>query len=189
MRALTLAILFCLAVLLGLAWSFSDTTVYAPGYSEAKFRAIRTGMSEAEVIRTLGQPLSVDPAVGYIVWTYGPGDDRNPQTPATAPWDISATTTFTGDVKGKVTAIDGAYLDTKESRLIGRRLADVRERYGKPLEVWAAPDRKMFWYSKLSGTKGQYVRSVDIDNLGQVRLITAGRIGYYVSEEFRQNLG
>jgi hypothetical protein len=46
------------------------TTVYAPGYSEDKFQSIRSGMSDSEVIRILGEPLKDDPNAGYRFLAY-----------------------------------------------------------------------------------------------------------------------
>ena len=70
-----------LLLIVGVALAFSvpsclialeDSTQYAAGFRESKFRTIRLGMSEADVIRTLGQPLETKPATQYIEWIYGP---------------------------------------------------------------------------------------------------------------------
>ena len=41
------------------AWLSRDTTVYAEGYSENKFRSVRVGMPRAEVTRLIGKPMVV----------------------------------------------------------------------------------------------------------------------------------
>ena len=41
-------------------------TIYSPGYSEYKFRSVKVGVTEKEVLRILGEPLSRKPHV----WRY-----------------------------------------------------------------------------------------------------------------------
>ena len=57
---LGLEVLFALAT----AWTASPRTRFAEGFSEAAFRSIQAGESEAEVIRKLGQPLARLPHEG-----------------------------------------------------------------------------------------------------------------------------
>ena len=67
---LTIALIFVAGVVVHLSlpdglggWFFlsgnSDTTVYAPGYTDSTFRRVRVGMTEAEVRKLLGPPLEV----------------------------------------------------------------------------------------------------------------------------------
>lgn len=49
-----------------------DSTVYAPRFDEAKFRAIRPGMAEAEVHRLIGKPLREARSRPQVDWYYGP---------------------------------------------------------------------------------------------------------------------
>src|SRR6476620_11233305 len=58
-----------------LVW-MEDSTYYAKGYSEGRFRSIRPGMQESEVIRILGEPLNVENPREFIEWIYGPSDLR-----------------------------------------------------------------------------------------------------------------
>ena len=56
-----------------------DTTVYARGYSEAAFRKVSVGLTTAEVLKLLGEPLdkwSVEdlPGVTGMRWTKTPCD-------------------------------------------------------------------------------------------------------------------
>jgi hypothetical protein len=82
--------LFCLQLWLldGLdGWVFGKTlredTVYAAGYSDAAFRSVAAGMSEAEVEQVLGAPYSrwtiersgAGPDAGAR-WSHSPGDTR-----------------------------------------------------------------------------------------------------------------
>ncbi|WP_165068781.1 hypothetical protein [Paludisphaera rhizosphaerae] len=48
----------------------SDTTVYAPGYTEAGFESVRLGMKRAEVLSRLGPPLKTRREAGSVVLSY-----------------------------------------------------------------------------------------------------------------------
>ena len=54
-------IVFALLAVLGpflyVAWTRCDATIYAPGFSKAKFRQVHKGMAKAEVEHILGKPL------------------------------------------------------------------------------------------------------------------------------------
>jgi hypothetical protein len=50
-----------------------DRTTFAPGFTEAKFDSIRTGMSESEVISVLGKPLEKDGHPDRRYWRYSTG--------------------------------------------------------------------------------------------------------------------
>lgn len=100
-----------LGIVLWIAWQSRDTTVYAPGFSEANFRAVPVGASRARVIQALGQPLSVEPM---------------------------------------------------------------------PDQASRVPGGSLYWYSKMRGVKGEYVRSFLLDRKDSVVEIHAGRIGHYL---------
>jgi hypothetical protein len=51
-------------------------TRYAPGYSEAAFRSIRVGDTEASVVAKLGQPLAIYDGKLNWVWDYTRAIDR-----------------------------------------------------------------------------------------------------------------
>jgi hypothetical protein len=174
----------CLAV----RWLVKDDTIYAPGYSEARFRSIRVGMPRDEVIRALGQPVSVQPAPGYVYWTYALEGYRHPRPPANGPTYPPPETTFQADPAGKIVSVTGGYLDVKEGDFLGRQLEEVRKRFGDPLEVQSAADRDLYWYSKMDGVKGHFVRIIHISTKGTVCDISAGCIGYYVGAEDEQYL-
>ena len=61
------AVILLLALLVGLAY---PKTTYAPGYSGAKFRQIRNGMTKDEVRRTLGEPLYANGGGVRWYWAY-----------------------------------------------------------------------------------------------------------------------
>jgi outer membrane protein assembly factor BamE (lipoprotein component of BamABCDE complex) len=172
------AFLLFLAIALGIIWLVRDDTVYAPGYSEAKFTSIQLGMSREEVTRLLGQPLNVDSAPGYILWTYASSDLRNPRIQGNGPTTIPAQTFVQADTAGKIVSVSGVYLNIKKDEYLNHRLEEVRARFGDPLEIRTAPDRDLYWYSKLDRIKGHYVRFICISTEGKVCDINAGRIGY-----------
>jgi SmpA / OmlA family len=173
---------------LALKWGPRDSTVYAPGYSEARFRSIRVGMTREEVTRVLGEPLSIDPAPGYVVWVYAPINYRNPRPPGNGPSIPPPRTAVQADLEGKIVSVYGVYLDVEKDEFIGHQLADVRGRFGDPLEVYSAPDRDVYWYSKLDGVKGHFVRGIQISTKGSVCEVSDGCIGYYVGRDDEQNL-
>jgi hypothetical protein len=186
--------LYCVGMLLfvavGLAvkWGPRDRTVYAPGYSEAGFRSIRIGMTREEVTRILGEPLSVEPAPGYVFWVYAPDDYRNPRQQVNGPSVIPPQTTFRADPAGKIVSIDGVYLDVKKGDFFDRQLGEVRKCFGDPFEVFSAPDRDVYWYSKMDGVKGHFVRIIEISTKGSVSVVTDGCIGYYIGLDDERNL-
>jgi outer membrane protein assembly factor BamE (lipoprotein component of BamABCDE complex) len=186
--------LFCAAFLLfltfalGIIWLIRDDTVYAPGYSEAKFKSIRLGISREEVIRLLGQPLSVDPARGYILWTYASDDFRNPRNQGNGPMVMPAQTFVQADTAGNIVGVSGVYLNIKKDEYLNHRLEEVRAQFGDPLEIRTAPDRDLYWHSKLDRIKGHYVRFICISTEGKVCDINTGRIGYYTGGEGQRHL-
>ena len=136
-------------------------------------------MTREEVTRVLGEPLSIEPAKGYILWVYAPDDYRNPRQHGNGPITIPAQTTFQADPAGQIVSIDGVYLDVDKDAFFGHQLAEVKQRFGDPLEVYSAPDRDVYWYTRMDGVKGHFVRFIDISTKGIVSEISGGRIGYY----------
>jgi outer membrane protein assembly factor BamE (lipoprotein component of BamABCDE complex) len=188
-RALVFAaFLLFLAFCVASGWFRRDTTVYAPGYSEAKYRLVKAGMSREAVIGLLGPPLSVDSAPGYILWMYAASDFRNPRRPANGPASPPAQTFFHADVAGKIDSVHGSYLNIKNDGFFNHHLEEVKAKFGDPIEVYSAPDRELYWYSKMDGVKGHFVRFIEISRQGTVSDISAGCIGYYVGPEDARNL-
>jgi hypothetical protein len=181
-------LLFFVAFGLGLKWGPRDRTVYAPGYSEAGFRSIRIGTTKEEVTRVLGQPLSIEPAKGYILWVYAPDDYRNPRQHGNGPITIPAQTTFQADPAEKIVSIDGVYLDVDKGDFLGHQLAEARLQFGDPFEVFSAPDRDVHWYSKMDGVKGHFVRAIQISTKGSICEVSEGCVGYYVGRNDERNL-
>lgn len=176
-----------LASCAGLLLLRRDSTIYAPGYSEGKYKAVRVGMSKDAVLKVLGPPLSVDAAPGYIQWTYtdhGDGIRQLPGGPAIPP----ALTFVQADLDGKIISINGNFLEIKNDEFVNHQLVELRAKFGPPHEIRSAPERDLYWYSKMDGVKGHFVRYIDISKEGTVTDVHDGRIGYYVGSEDRQNL-
>lgn len=49
---------------------YKEDTVYAPGYSDVKFKKIIIGASSADVIRELGMPIKISDFKEEIYWSY-----------------------------------------------------------------------------------------------------------------------
>jgi hypothetical protein len=181
-------VLLFVAVGLAVKWGPRDRTVYAPGYSEAGFRSIRVGMAREEVTRILGEPLSIERAPGYILWVYAPTNYRNPRPPRNGPSIPSPRTAVHADPAGKIVSVDGVYLDVDKNEFFGHQLDEVRQRFGDPFEVFSAPDRDVYWYSKMDGVKGHFIRIIEISTKGSVSVVTDGCIGYYIGLDDKRNL-
>jgi hypothetical protein len=158
------------------AWQNRDRTVYAPGFSEAKFRTIRLGMAKKDVLRILGNPMSIDSATGYIDWTY-PKNRLCPDEPSS----VEPNVTFRANVKGKIEAVYGdcSSADPKRHELVGHFLQELRKRLGEPERTLTVPDREYYWYSEMKNIKDRYIRGIVINDMGITGSIEAGRVGHY----------
>src|SRR4051812_37831782 len=138
-----LILIFSLAV----ALRPSDSTVYAPDYTEAGFRSIRVGMSRQHVMRTLGEPLSINPAPGYILWSCAPNGGK-PEPSGDGGWVFPPRrSNFHADPAGTIVSVDGDFLDLDKDNFLGHPLRDAKARFGDPTEVYSALDRDLFFYS------------------------------------------
>jgi hypothetical protein len=140
------------------------------------------------VTRVLGEPMSIEPAPGYILWLYAPDDYRNPRQLANRPAITPPQTTFQADPAGQIVSIDGVYLDVDKDAFFGHQLAEVKQRFGDSFEIYSAPDRDVYWYTKMDGVKGHFVRFIDISTKGTVSEVSGGRIGYYTGLDGERTL-
>ena len=86
LSSITIAIVMHLAVLDGwpgtlAAWTLGHDTEYAPGYSPFGFWSVRIGMTEAEVVTRVGEPMGksahpLQPNTDYWWWTRSPGSNN-----------------------------------------------------------------------------------------------------------------
>lgn len=162
------------------AWrTLQDTTHYAPGYSEWKFRSIRPGMHESEVIRLLGQPLRIHAAEPRITWYYGPPTLRVSGDGGL--WDTRGNfdtgrgyTAITADQGGRVVHATGGFLRIDPDGLVGEGLSDVRRRFGQPRAVREQPSCAYLGYSGTKVSGSYYTRGIGLDASGRVNSIVAG---------------
>jgi hypothetical protein len=75
-----------------------------------------------------------------------------------------------------------------KDEFVGHQLDDVRKRFGEPLEIYSTPDRELYWYSRMDGVNGHFVRNIELSTKGGVINITQGCIGYYVGRDDERNL-
>jgi len=123
-------------------------------------------MVENEVIRLLGQPLSVRPSVECVIWDYV-GPTRNPRDP-NGPANTPETTRFTADITGIIKEVSGTYLKGDPKHLLGQPLDMARARYGAPSEVIKVMARRYLTYATGTGDRSHYNRSIGIDATGRV---------------------
>ncbi len=165
-----LVIIFVLLLLppsLGFVWmALSDTTVYAPGYSEQVFWTLRPGMSEGDVIRLMGKPLDDGSNEGYVNWYYGP-----PTLTVGADGAVSASGGWTyvrADGTGKIDGAAGNYLKDPWEELIGLNLAEMRKRYGDPVAIYRHPTWRYLAYTATRVSGSYFIRRVFLDATGHV---------------------
>ena len=181
--ALATALLIAVPKLLRLAFeAIQDTTRYAPGYSEARFRSIRTGMPEAEVRRLLGDPLAVRAATEYVEWVYGPGNLEVAEDGGLS-WDVPSGTpvnTGTGytavmaDRNGVVTSLSGDFLKSSGDPSACKTLNEIEARFGRPKKEIVQPSSRFLIYSGTEVSGSYYIRNVGLDASGRVNKVVAG---------------
>ena len=93
-----------------------DTTVYAPGYSEKRFRSIRLGMTDADLIQIMGQPFEDKSSGGYVNWYYGPPTLKVAENGSVSGPDY---TYVRADGRGTIDAAAGSYLNADWNDLVG----------------------------------------------------------------------
>jgi hypothetical protein len=165
------AVLFSIPGCVDSVWeALSDTTEYAPGYSEQVFHSIRLGMSEEDVIRIMGQPLEDKSDSGYVNGYYGPASLKVTETGAVSGAEC---TYVRADAAGKIDATAGSYLKAGWNDLVGLDLIEMRRRYGEPVAI--RPHKK--WrYLAYSGSRvdgSSYIRRFWLDTSGRVTQIEA----------------
>jgi hypothetical protein len=165
--------------LLDVAMKAQDTTVYAPGYSEEKFRSIKLGATEAEVTRLIGEPFRVTRARPQIDWYYGPptlivGDDGG-LSDSSGTFDTgTGYTVVTARLDGRIMNVHGGYFPSIEKDMIGKSLAVMKKRHGEPLEIRTNPASRFLIYSRTEVSGSYYTRAVGLDDAGKVVSFIAG---------------
>ncbi len=156
-----------------------DTTIYASGYNEARFRAIALGATEAEVHKLIGKPLRESRSKPRIDWYYGPPTLRI--TDDGGLFDSSGFfstawgyTTVQATLDGKITEILGGYFPEVPRELIGSDLSEMKQHYGEPLAVRKHLATHYLVYAASKSSGSFRTRALGIDPDGKVVEIIAG---------------
>jgi hypothetical protein len=156
-----------------------DTTSYAPGYDEAKFRSIEVGMSEVEVHKRIGKPLRETKARPQVDWYYGP-----PTLRITVDGGMFDTSGFFSTAwgytiaraspDGKITEILGGYFPDIPDEMVGKDITEMKKKFGEPNAVRTLQATRYLVYSG-SKTSGSFrTRALGMDKDGKVVEIIAG---------------
>ena len=163
-----------------LGWrEWTDTTTFAPGYTDETFRGIGLGMNKREVIRLLGPPLSE--SVGHLgsYWNYGFSDsdmlvhDEDGGIIADSGRGINLEelcqghTSVSFDERGHVIGYSGNFLKLDDSAL-GMSAEEVAARYGKPWAIHNRMSASYLIYSRSDTHDSYRVRAIGLDGAGKV---------------------
>lgn len=169
----------------GLAAIFflSFDTQFAPGYSEKKFRAIRLGDSEQQVLATLGPPFSTEDTEPYQAWIYSDGNQRHFARDGEG---RGTYTTFRFDSNECVVAVNGMVQTSPSSfefgdglnylklsgaqieSLKGTAAGEIKRRFGPPVAVYEYQATKMLCYSRSPSSANYHLRIIGVDQHGRV---------------------
>jgi hypothetical protein len=170
-------------------------TEYAPGFNEAAFRALRPGVTEAEVHAVLGQPLEVQEVEPTIKWLYAAADlaefeadGRNPSKSSfstltfdargklVGAWGLTVTTGNSGNLRSSnsMSFGDGEnFLGMSEADLqallaAGATQADIEARYGKPAAEYVSKAERWLIYSRSPNSSHYRMRKIALDSSGEL---------------------
>jgi hypothetical protein len=156
-----------------------DTTAYAPGYDEKKFRSIAPGETEVEVHKKIGKPLKETKAKPRIDWYYGPPtlritDDGGMFDTSgffSAAWGY---TIAQASPEGKILDILGGYFPEVPPEMIGRDLSAMKKHYGEPIAIQTLEATRYLVYSGSKSNGSFRTRALGVDKDGKVVEIIAG---------------
>jgi hypothetical protein len=156
-----------------------DTTVYATGYDEGRFRSIEIGMTEAQVHKLVGKPLRETKAKPQIDLYYGP-----PTLRVTSDGGMFDTSGFFNSAwgytiaranpDGKIIEILGGYFPEAPNNLVGLDLAEMKKRFGEPNTIRTIKATHYLVYSGSKNSGSFRTRALGIDKDGKVTEIIAG---------------
>ena len=156
-----------------------DTTVFAPGFDESKFRSIEPGMAEAQVVKLIGKPLREARSRPQVDWYYGP-----PTLRVTDDGGMFDTSGFFGPAwgytlaratpDGKIFEILGGYFPDVPKELIGLDLSEMKKRFGEPNAVRTVRSTRYLVYSGSKSSGSFRTRAVGLDKAGKVTDVIAG---------------
>ena len=148
-----------------------DTTVYAAGFTEKRFRSLKRGMTAQEVIQLLGSPIVTVEEAGHIDWYYAPA---NFKLAANGSLPLGMPNTFLmANTEGRVVKAAGSFLPVAPKTLVGLQLSDVERRFGTPRATRVSQYTKGLFYSRSHGDGSYQRREVWIDGEGNVTAVVA----------------
>jgi hypothetical protein len=156
-----------------------DTTVYAPGYDEAKFRSIEPGMTEAQVHKLVGKPLRETRSKPQVDWYFGPPTLR--VTDDGGMFDTSGFfnaawgyTIARADPEGKILEVLGGYFPDVPKELVGQDLEAMRKRFGEPIAIRTIKATRYLVYSGSRNSGSFRTRALGVDKEGKITDMIAG---------------
>jgi hypothetical protein len=156
-----------------------DTTVFAPGFDEARFRSIEPGMTEAEVVKRIGKPLREARSRPQIDWYYGPPTLR--VTEDGGMFDTSGFfetawgyTIARATPDGKIFEILGGYFPDVPKEMVGSDLEEMRKKFGDPIAIRAIRSTRYLVYSGSRSSGSFRTRALGLDKAGRVTDVIAG---------------
>ena len=177
------SIVLCILAGLGVLFFSCFDTQYAPGYSEAKFKSIKPGDSEQQVISMLGQPFSTEDSKPFVEWIYSADEQRSysrtgqgSRTHTTIRFDINdCVVSVAGMVQTSANSFtfgDGLnYLkltETKIKKLTGSSQDEVKRLFGPPTAIYEDKTSTFLRYSKSPSSANYHLRAIGVDKDGKV---------------------
>ena len=156
-----------------------DTTVFAPGFDEAKFRSIEPGMAEAEVVKRIGKPLRETRSRPQVDWYYGP-----PTLRVTDDGGMFDTSGFFGTAwgytiaratpDGKIFEVLGGYFPDVPEKMVGSDLQGMKKKFGEPIAIRTIKSTRYLVFSGSKSSGSFRTRAVGVDKAGKVTDVIAG---------------
>ena len=156
-----------------------DTTVFAPGFDEAKFRSIEPGMAEAQVVKRVGKPIRETRSRPQVDWYYGP-----PTLRVTEDGGMFDTSGFFGtawgytiaraNLEGKIFEVLGGYFPDVPKEMVGGDLEEMKKKFGEPVAIRIVKSTRYLVYSASKSSGSFRTRAVGLDPAGKVTDVIAG---------------
>jgi len=166
---------FAVSVLFGMGWlALHLKTQYAPGYSNAKFKNIRAGMSSEEIVAKLGMPYRTSTQQWSDIWRYyPPPQQQDPKD--TAEFRLTIVphpyTYLSFSPSGTVDHFGGEYLG---GDLAGLTKSQILAKFKQPTESISNDYVVVFHYSGSSNSTHYLFRNVYFDASNRVTQTEAG---------------
>lgn len=169
------ATVLTVSVLAGIGWLvINQKTQYAPGYSKAKFKMVRVGMSSEEVIALLGTPYRTSTQRWSEIWRYFPPAKDQPPIDSVEFRQRIVPYTYTYlsfSPSGTVASFGGEYLG---GELVGLTKTQILARFNQPNESISNEYVLVFHYSGSRNSSHYLFRNVYLDASNRVTQTEAG---------------